>query len=519
MNNNKVTLLLLTCGTNACYHVSKRLKECFGNRIRIVGADINKEWMIPTKPFLDGFYQCPFTSDPSYYPFILSICKKERVNFLMPSFDADQKLFYDGNVDLEELAVKSFGISQSLIDIYQSKENTNSYLNSVGLPIPKLFSKDEVIVDKEYFCKPRNGVGSIGVKKMRGADILNLGDTDMLIEEVCSEPEVTLECFNFDGKVYSVARERLDTKSGVCTKARVYHDASLEKIAQIFAGSIKLPYIFNLQFMTNTNGEKVITDVNLRTAGGMSLSYAAGWDEAEALGKIMLGEKGVVDSVSQPIRSQYVIRAYTDIVTKTVEKRIAFDLDGTLLDSRKRHQVVMDYVLNEMHLDIDTSNLVSYKADGHNNVSWLESKGVDREKATSINKRWVELIEEERFLSEDVLYGNTIDILKKCSQNNYLLLLTARNNVDGARKQISKLGLFQYFDDIKIVETSKKTPNLKGKILKEEIIDEFYGDTESDMVAAEIAGCKFLVSTRGFRSPDYWKTFNVCYSELFNIDK
>lgn len=519
MNNSKVTLLLLTCGTNACYHISKRLKECFGKRIRIVGADINKEWMIPTKPFLDGFYQCPFTTDPSYYQFILSICKKESVNFLMPSFDADQKLFYDGNVDLEELGVKSFGISKSLINIYQSKEETNSYLNSVGLPIPMLFSKDEVIVDKEYFCKPRNGVGSIGVKKMKGADILNLRETDMLIEEVCSEPEVTLECFNFDGKVYSVARERLDTKAGVCTKARVYHNPSLEKIAQKFADSIQLPHIFNLQFMTNTKGEKVITDVNLRTAGGMSLSFAAGWDETEALGKIMLGEKGVVESVSKPIRSQYVIRAYTDIVTKTIENRIAFDLDGTLLDSRKRHQVVMDYVLDEMHLDIDTTNLVSYKADGHNNISWLESKGVDSGKASEINKRWVELIENEKFLSEDVLYENTIEILKKYSQDNYLLLLTARNNIEGARRQISNLGLLQYFDDIKIVETSKKTPSLKGKILEEEKIEEFYGDTESDMEAAEIAGCKFFVSTRGFRSIDYWKKYNVCCSELFSIDK
>lgn len=517
MNKNNVTLLLLTCGTNACYHVSKRLKECFGNRIRIVGADINKEWMIPTKPFLDGFYQCPFTSDPSYYQFILSICKKESVSFLLPSFDADQKLFYDGNVDLEELGVRSLGISQKLIDIYQSKEETNCYLNSVGLPIPRLFSKDEVVFDKVYFCKPRNGVGSIGVKKMKGADILNMLETDMLIEEVCAEPEVTLECFNYDGKVYSVARERLDTKSGVCTKARVYYDSSLEKVAQTFADSIQLPYIFNLQFMTNSRGEKVITDVNLRTAGGMSLSFAAGWDETEALGKIMLGEKGVVDSVSQPIRSQYVIRAYTDIVTKTVEKKIAFDLDGTLLDSRKRHQVVMDCVLNEMHLDIDSSDLVSYKADGHNNISWLESKGLDREKASEINKRWVELIEEDKFLSEDVLYKNTLEILENYSQDNYLLLLTARNNIEGARKQISNLGLLQYFDDIKIVETSKKTPALKGKILEEEEIDEFYGDTESDMEAAEIAGCKFFVSTRGFRSTDYWKNYKTSNSELFNI--
>ena len=31
--------------------------------------------------------------------------------------------------------------------------------------------------------------------------------------------------------------------------------------------------------MENTDGDPVVTDVNLRTAAGMGLSLAAGWDE------------------------------------------------------------------------------------------------------------------------------------------------------------------------------------------------------------------------------------------------
>lgn len=239
-----------------------------------------------------------------------------------------------------------------------------------------MYKKSEIVKEQDYFCKPRTGVGSFGAGIMKGTDILNFDESDLLIEEICTKPEVTLECFNYSGKIYSVARERLDTKSGVCTKARVYHDASLESVAQKFAESIKLPYIFNLQFMTNSRGEKVITDVNLRTAGGMSLSYAAGWDEVEALGKIMLGADDVVSTVNVPIIEQYVMRAYTDIVTKQIKKRIAFDLDGTLLDSRKRHKIVMDFVLTENGTDIDTSDYLDYKCEGNNNLSWLTYKGL-----------------------------------------------------------------------------------------------------------------------------------------------
>lgn len=508
------TLLLLTCGTNACYHVAKRLKESFGDRIRIIGADINKKWMIPTSPYLDSYHQVPLTSNSAYYKTILDICLNEHVNFLMPSFDADQILFYNGNQNLKELGITSFGISQSLLKIYQSKKETNLFLLNNGFPVPRFYEVAEIEDDKEYFCKPKNGVGSAGVRKSLGSQIKKNLNSDLIIEEICSEPEITLECFNFNGKVYSVARERIAAKSGVCTKAHVYHSNSLQAIAQRFADSIELPYIFNLQFMINTEGQYVITDVNLRTAGGMSLSYAAGWDEVEALGKIILGEGDVVASVRKPVIEQFVMRAYTDIVTKRVNKRICFDLDGTLLDSRERHRVVMNHVLKEYKCDIDTSDYLQYKADGNNNLSWLEMKGVDKNYAKDINLRWIELIEDNDFLKGDLLYPNTRSILESLSRDNFLLLLTARNNKENADIQIDRLSIRQYFDKIVVVSSSKQTAILKSKVLSDLRIEDFYGDTESDLDASKLANCNFFVSTRGFRSKKYWESKDVNYASF-----
>lgn len=510
------TLLLLTCGTNACYHVAKRLKECFGDRIRIIGADINKRWMIPTSPYLDSYHQVPMTSDGGYYKTILDICVEEHVNYLLPSFDADQLLFYKGNHDLAELGVVSLGISQSVLKIYQSKEDTNRFLLNNGFPVPHFYGIDEIKDEMEYFCKPTNGVGSAGVRKSLGSEIKKNSDSQLIIEEICIEPEITLECFNYNGKVYSVARERIAAKSGVCTKAHVYHSNSLQAIAQRFADSIELPYIFNLQFMINTEGQYVITDVNLRTAGGMSLSYAAGWDEVEALGKIILEEDDVVASVRKPVQEQFVMRAYTDIVTKRVNKRICFDLDGTLLDSRERHKVVMDHVLKESQCDIDTSDYLQYKADGNNNLRWLEMKGVDMNLAKSINQRWIDLIESNDFLKGDMLYPNALPILESLSQDNFLLLLTARNNQDNTEAQIDRLGIRQYFDKIVVVPSSKQTAILKSQILTNLKIEDFYGDTESDLEASKMANCNFYVSTRGFRSKKYWALKDVNYASFLS---
>lgn len=507
-----ISLLLLTCGTNAGFHIAKRFKLLFGGRIKLVGTDINQRWSIPSIQYLDEFYQVPLSSDENYYQIILDICRSERVNYLFPIFDEDQHHFYAQNPDLLEMGICSFGIPASIRTIYRSKEAMTEFLYQHHFPVPQLFSKDTIQNGYDYFCKPIDGYGSYGAKKYSGKEIRLMDTGRLMIQEVCQEPEITLECFNYKGFVYSIARERLATKAGVCTKARVYKDDNLQKIAQDLSRTIELPILFNLQFMQNSKGDYVITDVNLRVAGGMSISYAAGWDEVGALGKIILGEEDVFSSVDLPIKEQYVVRAYEDIVTRVIDKRIAFDLDGTLLDSRNRHLVVMTYVLSENGIKLDTSDYLSYKSDGYSNLSWLRMKGVDDILSEQINEQWKELIEEERFLSEDVLYNNTLDVLKSISGNNYLMLLTARNNMQTVQKQIDQLGLRQFFDDVFIVPSNGNTAELKAKILSENSIDVFYGDTESDLKAARLSNCEFFVSTRGFRSLAFWQQYNVSFA-------
>ena len=506
-----IRLLLLTAGTNAGYHIAKTLKEKYGCIFYIVGCDINKKWLIPTAPYIDAFYQCPYINSGSYYSFIIEVCKKEDIQYLLPSFDADQNLFNSDNEDLKDLDIVSFGLSKKVLNFYVDKIKTNQYLNSIGLPIPLFYLKDNLEDDFEYFVKPINGVGSIGAKRMRGKDIRKLVDENIIIQEICEEPEYTLECFNYNENLASIARERLGTNSGVCTKTRVFKDVALEKIAITLASSIKLPHIFNLQFMINHEGQRVITDVNLRTAGGMSLSYAAGWDEVSALAGIMMNlpETEILNCVSGQIKEQYVIRAYTDIVTKSFNKHVAFDLDGTLLDSNRRHEVLLENILKNYKYNISVEGLLSYKSNKHNNIEWLTEQGIPEEEALLINKEWEDNIETEIYLSYDTLYPDSIDVLKTLSRDNELYLLTARNNKEGLSKQILSLGIGQFFTKIIDVPSNTSSPDNKAKILSLYSIDTFVGDTEVDYYAADMSGCKFIASTFGFRSNFFWSNFNV----------
>ena len=501
-----IRLLLLSCGTNACTHIAKILKQKFADSFFVVGCDINKKWLVPSCEYLDDFVQCPYSSEPNYYSFILKICEVKKINWILPSFDADQFLFGSDNHELNKLGVKSTGISQKL-SFYKDKILTNEFLHSVGIPVPEIYSLNEIEDGNEYFIKPIHGVGSIGAKKLSGAEIKKLGDSSsFVIQEVCSEPEYTLECFNSNGKIYSVCRERIASKSGVCTKARVFQNEDLQKYAEKLAFSVNLPHIFNLQFMKNSYGEYVCTDLNLRTAGGMSLSYAAGWDEVSALANIILGkdESTIIQSINKKINEQYVCRRYEETVTKIVKKRIAFDFDGTLLDSRIRHEMVMSDVLKKHGIILDASDLVSFKAEGLNNIAWLLSKGIAKDVAKSINLEWVSLIENEDYLKSDILYPDTLELLDCLSKENGLYLVTARNNKEGALKQINELSIHQYFTKIVIVDSNSESSALKARNLSEIEADVFVGDTESDYEAALTAHCEFKALSGGFRSEAYW---------------
>ena len=503
-----IKILLLSAGTNACYHCAKILKEKFKNYFYIVGVDINEQYLIPSCNYLDKFYQAPRSDSPEYYSFILKICKEENINYILPSFDIDQKLFYPENKDLLKLNIISLSTNKEALEIYDNKDNMNKFLKKNGFNIPKIFNIKEIKDDLDYFIKPKNGVGSIGAQILKGKEIKHISKIDdILIQEICLEPEYTVECFHYKNETRTITRERIASKSGVCTKTFAHNNYELENIVKNFTDKIKCPYYFNIQFMKNSNNEFVITDVNFRLAGGMSLSYAAGWDEISALVNLMLNKTNteIFKTLPKTIKPQYIIRAYTDIVTKVEKPIVAFDFDGTLLDSRARHRLVLNDILETFNIKLDTSDLIEFKRNGKNNIEYLLSKNIDSKLASKIQNLWIENIEKDEYLNSDILYPETIDLLEKYSRDNDLILITARNNKKGLHNQIDKYDLKKYFKEIFVVNSGKNTIYDKSLILKEQSAIIFIGDTISDKKSADNANIKFIHLDSGFHSQKYIK--------------
>lgn len=192
------------------------------------------------------------------------------------------------------------------------------------------------------------------------------------------------------------------------------------------------------------------------------------------------------------------------------------DLDGTLIDSSKRHYVLMEKLLKKYAEDItfNPGDYMEYKRMGNSGKQYLkEELGLTKEISDAISMEWVKSIEDEEYMDLDELYPDTVEFLDALKQKQYkIIFLSARHNRTNTLKQLEKFGIKEYADAIYVVSPERATEEKLEVIMtyqesgKETII---VGDTENEYDTAYAAGINYFVLNRGFRSKEYWDARDV----------
>lgn len=189
-----------------------------------------------------------------------------------------------------------------------------------------------------------------------------------------------------------------------------------------------------------------------------------------------------------------------------------FDLDGTLIDSKKRHWLLMKEILEKHNikpLDSFPQSYMGYKADGNSGLAYLnEVMGLSLKVSCKIQREWIKQIENDEWLKYDMLYVDTIPTLNRLQGD--ILFLTIRENVSGLKSELNRLAL-NNFETIVLSHNEKKS-NILKQLNKDCIM---IGDTEIDLHAANDFGCEYYILNRGFRSKKYWDAHGVkSYADL-----
>lgn len=317
------TILLGGGGTGTSFAIATRIRANWGNGVKIIVTDVFDSKLVTSSIISDKFFKVPFANTPDFEDALIEIILRERIDVYIPVLNDEIFVAWQLMSDprFKNIDFWSSEIHASCID----KNYSQNWLAVNNIPVPAVYSLEDVLVDKgNYIIKPKNGSGGRGVSLMSWVDLLNLPDqikNNIVVQEICEKPEITVDSFfDYDANIgYSYARERLEVKAGVCTKARLFFDKELDDIAKKIGQALKQRGTICFQLMKNKSGW-VVTDFNLRSGAGTAMTCAAGYDVLSAAYACRVGED-YSKFVSQMNINEvhYITRQYSEFVMTSHE--------------------------------------------------------------------------------------------------------------------------------------------------------------------------------------------------------
>ena len=180
--------------------------------------------------------------------------------------------------------------------------------------------------------------------------------------------------------------------------------------------------------------------------------------------------------------------------------KIIFDLDGTLICSKKRLYELFCNLIQSR--DLSFSDYWNLKYIGNSNQDILRER-FDYTKAEISNfvNGWMKKIESDYYLEMDTLIEGTIEFLERIIQNNSLYICTARQSTGQVEKQLESLSISKYFENIFVTEQkNSKAELLKNSGLKFTKHDWIIGDTGHDIITGKEIGINTCAVLSGFMS-------------------
>ena len=276
----------------AFHSAGKKLNIALG----IIGTD--GQGSAPAMYFCDKAVVSPLIKSEEYIPFLLSLCKSEGVDCLIPTIDTDLLVLSENKALFEAIGTRVLVASPDKVKLCRDKSLTGDYFRSLGLSSPKAYtSVEDYDGDFPAFIKPKDGSSSINAYKVDNSDDLNLYAErikDYVIQPYVSGREYTVDIFcDYDGSpVFITPRERLAVRAGEVLKTEICQDdgiiEEMKKLVRDFKPSGQITVQLIKDGATGVNN---YIEINPRFGGGAPLSIKAGADSAEAVIRMLNGEK------------------------------------------------------------------------------------------------------------------------------------------------------------------------------------------------------------------------------------
>ena len=264
--------------------------------LKIYGADVSGT--APALEYCDYTRKVCSMRDSRYIQELVDICKKDKINLAMPTIDTDLLMLSRSVEVFESIGTKVLISKLDKILICRDKNNTGKFFESCGLKAPKTYNNyKEYFGPYPCFIKPKDGSSSINAFKVEDEEELSVyaGQIeDYIIQPFISGREFTIDIFcDFDGNpIYITPRERIQVRAGEVLKTQIYMDDTMINEAKVLCKAFKPCGPMTVQLIQDKNtGENYYIEINPRYGGGAPLSMKSGARSAEALLRLLCGER------------------------------------------------------------------------------------------------------------------------------------------------------------------------------------------------------------------------------------
>jgi len=231
--------------------------------------------------FEKTYNDCPIMKeDDECINYLLNICKKEMINFIIPTVDEAHYFFSQKRELFEKIDVKIITSDEFTNGICISKEETYNYFKD-KIKCPKMYT---LTTSDQFplFIKPKVGYGSRNCYKVDNLeDLKKYYSLDKLILEYLPHDEFTVDCFTYKTElVYTLTRIRKLAKNGLSVITHIETDPdTISKIltfARIINRFLNFKGAWFFQCKYDADYNLTLLEVSTRIAGASSINRVKG---------------------------------------------------------------------------------------------------------------------------------------------------------------------------------------------------------------------------------------------------
>ena len=320
-----LTVLVSACGAQFMPGLANCLKQNGERNIRIVGTDMSIDSTV--LQMVDVFYQVPGATNPNYIDILLDICKKEKVDVVLPFMSVELLPLIERKKEFESIGTLVSVSDRDSVILSGNKYNLYSFLKDNNIPVPKfahITTADDLVPACVSCGYPESAVcvkatdlsGSRGIRIIKPDvskyDLLfnekpnsfyttmeELLSTlheksaipEMMAMEYLPGVEGSVDLIAEKGKIlYMAYRESTVNLHSIPQVAELKVNNEAYEIAKKVISELKLTGSADLDFKNDINGNPVLMEINPRIAATMRIFKEGGLNLPYLRIKQLLGE-------------------------------------------------------------------------------------------------------------------------------------------------------------------------------------------------------------------------------------